>query len=222
LTARAWLAPHAENRRRLEEEDLQIEEPNWIRVDIRWKTITASDTTDWPFRQNGSLGSILQDATRKGPQIYRFLFHDRPVPSCYIGESERFEGRVQAYQRTLRLMRNGVPAAQATVESLERAIKRLNSDSKTRVGAALQNAEVDGSKVDLQLLNFSEFVFNKVEISSSSLTDPFHRKAMENLAILDARISGLNVLNRGRDSNAKWFGNQLRHGAKSYTPDVEG
>jgi hypothetical protein len=201
--------------------NLKLEMPNWIRVEIRWNTITASDATDWPFRQNGKLGPVLRDERRKGPQIYRFLFHEETFPSCYIGESERFEGRARAYHRTLKLMRNGVPAAQATVESLERAIKRLNKDSKTRVAAKIQNAETDGIKVELQLIDFAEFSFNRIDISPSSLTNPFHRKAMENLAILDSDVSGLRILNRGRDTAAKEFADLLKHRAKSYTPEPE-
>jgi hypothetical protein len=136
-----------------------------MRVEIRWKTITASDATDWPFCQNGKLEPVFQDETRRGAQIYRFLFQDSQFPSFYIGESERFEGRAQAYHSALKLMRKGVPAAQATVESLERAIKLLHSESTTRVGAAIQNAEIDGIKVELQLIDFAEFSFNKVDIS---------------------------------------------------------
>ena len=42
-----------------------LEMPNWIRVEIRWNTITASDATDWPFSQNGKLRPVFQDeATR--------------------------------------------------------------------------------------------------------------------------------------------------------------
>jgi hypothetical protein len=201
---------------------LKFEVPNWIRVEIRWRTITASDATDWPFRQNGKLGPVFQDETRKGPQIYRFLFHEETLPWFYIGESERFEARARAYHRTLRLLRNGVPAAQATVEGLERAIKRLHSDSKTRVGAAIKNAEIDGVKVELQLIDFAEFSFNRVDISPSSLTNPFHRKAMESLAILDSEyVSGFNRLNRGRDTRAKDFQALLKDRRKSPPPEPE-
>jgi hypothetical protein len=200
---------------------LKTEEQNWIRVEIRWKTITASDRTNWPFSQNGKLSPVFQDETRKGPQIYRFLFHNDPFPSFYIGESERFEGRVRAYHRTLRLMRDGVPAAHATVKCLERAIKQLHSDSKTRVAAAIQNAELDAIKIELQLIDFAEFSFNKVDISATSLTNPFQRKAMENLAILDSELSGFRTLNRGRDTAAKRFEELLKHRRKSYIPEPE-
>jgi alpha-amylase/alpha-mannosidase (GH57 family) len=102
---------------------LKLEMPNCIRVEIRWNTITASDATDWPFCQNGKLGPVFQDETRKGPQIYRFLFHEETFPSFYIGESERFEGRARAYHRTLRLMRNGVPPKRQL-----RVLSALSSD----------------------------------------------------------------------------------------------
>jgi hypothetical protein len=97
----------------------------------------------------------------------------------------------------------------------------LHSDSKTRVGAAIQNAETDGIKVELQLIDFAEFSFNRVDISPSSLTNPFHRKAMENLAILDSDVSGLRPLNRGRDTAAKVFEKLCKDRRKLYTPEPE-
>jgi len=191
---------------------LKVEEPNWIRIEIRWRTITASDETDWPFSRNGKLGPVFQDEQRRGPQIYRFLFHDGASPSCYIGQSERVEDRARAYHRELRSLRNPVPSTQPIADRLEQAFKDLNSFSETRVGAAIQNAERDRIKIELQLLDFSDFAFNKVSISKSSLTNPFHRNVMENLAILDAEVSDIRVLNRGRDTEAKALSYFLKHG----------
>jgi hypothetical protein len=44
---------------------------------------------------------------------------------------------------------------------------------------------------------------------------------MENLAILDSEISGLRILNRGRDTAAKEFEKLLKDRRKSYTPEPE-
>jgi hypothetical protein len=81
----------------------------------------------------------------------------------------------------------------------------LNSNSCIRVAAAIINAEQDNAVVELQLLGFEEFHFNGLFISTETLTNPFVRRAIENLAILDADMSGLHVLNRGRDIRAKEF-----------------
>jgi hypothetical protein len=112
------------------------------------------------------------------------------------------------------MMRSDRPAQESTVADLEHAITQLHADSKVRVGAAILNAEFAKSKVELQLIDFQEFVFNKVEISIGSLSNPFHRRAMESLAILDSDASGLRILNRGRDVAGKDFTRLLAKRAK--------
>ncbi len=158
-----------------EGKSMTVEIPNWIRVNIRWWTITASDQADWPFHLRGKLGPVIRDEKRRGPQIYRFVFQGTPSPSCYVGESERFEIRARGYHRTLNTVRRVIPTPQMTRGSLDRAMRALNRDSKVRVAAAIQNAEIDGVKVELQLLDFPEFSFNNVGISRDSLSNPFHR-----------------------------------------------
>jgi hypothetical protein len=71
--------------------DLKLEMPNCIRVEIRWNTITASDAIDWPFSQNGRLGPVFQDETRRGPQIYRFLAMET-LAKAITGEFEEDAG----------------------------------------------------------------------------------------------------------------------------------
>jgi hypothetical protein len=139
---------------------------------------------------------------------------------CYIGESEHFEERIRDYLLELNSMRSGPSLSAWTLEGLRRAAERVQSESEVRVGSLIQIAEQNRTKVELQLIDFPEFVFNRVEISPSSLTDPFHRRAMENLAILDARVSGVTPLNRGRTTEAKVFQGLLKHRAKLPPPDI--
>jgi hypothetical protein len=186
--------------------------PN-IRVKISWRTVTASDQPDWLFRNHRQITPSLS-ARIRGPQIYRFLFNVEQTPSCYIGESGGFEARLRAYRRKLKELRSSESSIAPTLEQLGKTVKELKSHSTTRVGALIQNAEQDGSKVELQLIDFAEFSFNGTEISPSSLSDPFRRKAMENLAIVVAESSPLRVLNRGINEEAKFFLDRMRKNAE--------
>jgi hypothetical protein len=180
-----------------------------IHVNFKWRTITGSNQEDWPFRQGKQISPSLL-AQIIGAKVYRFYFHAGVgTVACYIGESERFERRVREYIRALSLMRLSGSLADSTVERLENAIKNLHRHSKVRVAAGIVNAEIDGTMVELQLIDFEEFGFNRVVISPNTLSDPFHRKVIENLAILDASSSGIRLLNRGRDAAAKSFSRLL-------------
>ena len=186
--------------------------PNCIRVKICWHTVTSSDQPDWLFRDQRRISQSLRERI-KGPQIYRFFFNVEQTPSCYIGQSGHFEDRVGDYRRELKVLRSK-PSIAFTRERLEEAAKKQNSYSPIRVGALIQLAEQEGSKVELQLIDFPEFSFNRTEIALSSLSYPFRRLAMENLAILDAESSPLRVLNRGTNEDAKFLARKLRENAK--------
>lgn len=186
--------------------------PN-TRVKISWRTVTASDQPDWLFRNHRQITPSLS-ARIRGPQIYRFLFNVEQTPSCYIGESGRFEARLRAYRGKLKDLRSSEPSIAPTPEQLGKIVKELKSYSTTRVGALIQNAERDGSKVELQLIDFPEFSFNGTEISLSLLSYPFRRKAMENLAIVDAESSPLRVLNSGINEEARFFLCKMRKNAE--------
>ena len=186
--------------------------PNYIRVKICWRTVTSSDQPDWLFRDQKRISRSLRERI-KGPQIYRFLLNVEQTPSCYIGQSGHFEDRVGDYRRELKVLRSN-PSIAFTLERLGEKAKKLNSHSTTRVGALIQLAEQEGSKAELQLIDFPEFSFNRTEIALSSLSDPFRRLAVENLAILDAESSPLRVLNRGINEDAKFLTRKLHENAK--------
>ena len=184
---------------------------NLVRVKIGWHAITDSGQPDWLFRDHRRIGRSLRERI-KGPQIYRFLFNIEKTPECYIGQSGCFEKRLGEYCRELKQLRSAKPAF--TRERLENAAKRLNSDSKTRVCSRIQNAEQEGSRVEMKLMmDFPGFSFNGTEISLSSLANPFCRLVMENLAILDAQSSPFRVLNRGVNEDAKFFLRKLHKNA---------
>jgi hypothetical protein len=80
----------------------------------------------------------------------------------------------------------------------------------------MQNAEWDGTRIELQSVDFDEFGFNRVSISPENCSGPFQRRAVENLAILDSEAAGINILNSGRDVNAKWFSGLLKRKAEKW------
>ena len=110
-----------------------LEMPNWIRVEIRWNTITASDATDWPFSQNGKLRPVFQDEATRPAHLYRFLFicmgHFCRATSDKANASRTGRGRITA---ELRSMRNPVPSTESIAERSEQAIKDLISFSEVR------------------------------------------------------------------------------------------
>ena len=190
--------------------------PKQILVTFRWKTITASDQEDWPFLPDRKVSSVLREKI-KGACVYRFYFSSKEGTRwCYIGESEKFERRFGEYIRTLARLRQPKPTKDSTLEDLEQAWKELQSDAEVRVAARIQNSELDGTHIELQMIDFDEFGFNRVPISLENCSSPFQRKAIENLAVLDSEAAGINILNSGRDVNAKWFSNLLRQKAEKW------
>jgi hypothetical protein len=190
--------------------------PKQFFVSFRWKTITSSDQYDWPFLPGGKISKALREKI-KGTHVYRFYFASVGGNSwCYIGECEKFEDRCGDYIQALRRLREPKPTIDSTGENLERAWKELQTYPEVRVGAMIQNSEAEKSRVELQLIDFEEFGFNKVLISQESLSNPFQRMAIENLAVLDSEASGINIMNSGRDVNAKWFSNFLKKNAEKW------
>jgi hypothetical protein len=198
-------------------EEMNFILPKHISVGIRWNTIVSSDQDGWPFltgRTGKRISSGLLEKM-KGPQIYRFYFNCiEGKPRCYIGESEVFEDRCRKYISKFRKLNKSKPLKDSAREDLERAWKELQTYPEVRVGAMIQNSEVEGTRVELQLIDFDEFGFNNVLISQENLSNPFQRMAIENLAVLDSEASGINIMNSGRDVNAKWFSNFLKKNAE--------
>jgi len=98
---------------------LKVEEPKWIRIEIRWRTITASDETDWPFFSEWKL-VLSQDEQRRGPQITAFS-STTGHSVVHIGTasaSRTGRGRITANSDPLR---NPVPSTQPIADRLEQA-----------------------------------------------------------------------------------------------------
>lgn len=172
-----------------------------IRIKFWWETVTDFSKSDWPFSPDAMLSKALRQKIA-GPRIYRFYFGDEEKPRCYIAESEKFEVRCSKYIRVLFRMRQR-ETSDTTLEDLLSALKRSNSDSCVRIAAHIINSELNKRPMELQLFQFEEFNFNKAVLSDENLTNPFVRRAIENLAVLDADTSGIRVLNRGRNIEAK-------------------
>jgi hypothetical protein len=187
--------------------------PKQFIVDFRWKTVTTSVQENWPFLRKEQVDKGVYNELRKavsGPQVYRFCFNGTAgTRRCYVGESEQFEHRLSQYVGTLTKLRSKQWVDDFTPADMERACKELQNDSKVRIGAAIQNAELDGDRIDLQVIDFDEFYFNEVSISLEGLSSPFLRRMIENLAILTSETSGFHMLNNGRDVHAKWLSQRL-------------
>jgi hypothetical protein len=192
---------------------MSLRMPKQFVVDFKWRTISTSSQQNWPFYPQKQVNKKAYKDLRltvAGPHVYRFCFYaTEGKPRCYVGESERFERRLSQYIGTLTNLRGKQRIRDLALPDLELADKELQNDSEVRVGAAIQNAEIDREHVELQVVDFDEFGFNKSLISQEGLSNPFVRRLIENLAILDADESGFNMLNNGRDVDAKWLSRRL-------------
>ena len=188
-----------------------------LMVPFVWETVSASNCVEWPFSKTGRIDEQLRRAVA-GPRVYRFRYSDsagRPV--CYIGESEKFERRFGDYLRTFKRVLSSKPTKDSTLEELEDACKRNHTNAEVRVSAAILNANLGDALVELQFLSFDEFVMNGALIALDMLSDPFKRRAVENLAILDSESSGIRVINRGRDVTMKRLSSLLEKVKKHAT-----
>jgi hypothetical protein len=194
--------------------------PKQLLVSFRWKTICASNQVGWPFSRLGQPNRAAFRALRKimkGARVYRFCFSDPGGnPQCYVGESENSERRLSQYMRALARLRCGARTGDLTLADMERAWRELQTGAEVRVAAAIQNAELDGTLVELQLIDFDGFGFNRIFISPEGLSSPFQRRAVENLAILDSEASGFRMMNNGMDLNAKWLIKKLKENAERW------
>jgi hypothetical protein len=113
-----------------------------------------------------------------GAKIYRWVLRDQSgaIDSVYIGQSERFQQRLSAYRSGNR--------------------KALASEYPVR--AQLKQCEGAGGSVELEFLDLDKgsFYINGKLVANPSLGDHDVRLMMESIAIVAARASSLQLLNR--------------------------
>jgi len=189
-----------------------------INVPFSWRPITASDQGDWPFRIDPDVSPSL-GCHHFGPNVYRFYFEPGDGgAACYIGEAEEFGDRLRDYIQAVRGARSKTSESWAAfneeLKSDPKERRQMVSDPTYRVAGRILSAEAAGSKVRLELLEFSDFYFDRILISADQIGDVFMRRAIENLAILHSRSPKIEILNRGTDVCWKFFTRLLAENAK--------
>jgi hypothetical protein len=75
-----------------------------------------------------------------------------------------------------------------------------------RVRSLLQEYQAQGKEIRLQSLQFEDFAVNSYVFEFANLSNPFARRAIENLVIVDTIRFGCKVLNKGADAIEKKIG----------------
>jgi len=155
-------------------------EPWNIDVPLRWKSVLVKGMHfDWhkhPPR------NVRERDLISGPRIYRWLLRTTSgeIEFVYIGQSERFQERVSAYR------------------NLDH--RRVESDRAFQ--SRLKKYEDCGGTVELEFLDLDaeSFCINGKAITNASLGDHDIRLMMESIAIVDARVRKLSILNQLHDN----------------------
>ncbi len=185
--------------------------PASVEVHLGWTTVATSDDSDWYFAVNQKLSPRFKSEI-EGPRIYRFVFSPPSSDSddfggnsqIYVGESERFERRCADCKKVLTKIRKSPSAScRWTDPKLVDDWKEMQRNPCVRIAAALQNAERDKSKVELQLLQFTEFWVNRVQVTPARLGDQCVRRLVENLGILSSDGPKIDLLNHCKNSPIK-------------------
>ncbi|MFZ1083624.1 MAG: hypothetical protein WAN35_01520 [Terracidiphilus sp.] len=190
-----------------------------ILVPLTWRTITSSDQQTWPFTDKGSIEQRYKNLRDqiKGARVYRFFFNkNEGKPYCYIGESGEFARRCREYIRAYSSERELQKPEDKSVELYKQALKKLRKDAELRVANKILQADRDRTLVQLQFIDFEEYVFNNVSISPNDLSDSFKRRAIENFAVIDSESTGINILNIGKDMNTNWLKKFVKKNAEKW------
>jgi hypothetical protein len=110
------------------------------------------------------------------PAVYRWAVYlrDGRIQWQYVGETEKLYKRLQAYLKPCH-------------------------GTEQRVKQELDKARQQGLSVRIEVLEFEPFEINGFEFEPRLLSDPFARKAVENLVALFAEEAGCRISNRGQD-----------------------
>jgi len=185
--------------------------PANVGVHLIWTTVTSSDDGDWYFKANQKISQGFRCRIR-GPRIYRFVISPPSSDSLdfvgnlevYVGESEHFERRCANYKGDVTKIRKPPQPFTGWLDpKLVDDLKEMESDPCVRIAAHLQNAELDGSKVELQFLEFAEFWIDRIQLTPAKMNDLFFRRLIENLAILSTDGPNVTLLNRCRNPRIK-------------------
>ena len=138
-----------------------------------WKSLESESGQQYSFPD---LPSKYLKRRYAGPGVYRWAIFDSlgKLQACYIGEAEDLARRLHHYVRPGK-----------------------SQQTNLRLNAFLHQAQTNGLDVQFQLIMFGDFVINSCGFGSGKLSDPFARKVVENLAILESFTLNCDVLNKG-------------------------
>jgi hypothetical protein len=131
-----------------------------IHTKLSWELVKAESGLIYEYPKPRMLSERIHGI----PAVYRWCIakHGADPSSCYIGETDNLFRRVT---------RNYVSSHPSRSQS-------------HRVAQRLKDAIDEGLSVQLQVLKFDGFQIQGHRIDQPSLSDPFRRKLMENIALL--------------------------------------
>jgi len=146
-------------------------------LELRWIDIESKPGQAYHFPE----APTIYMRRYRTPAVYRWaiLGRDGTLESVYVGEAEDLRRRLGDYLRT------------------------GNRKTALRVSAFLRERLKDHRQILFQTVVFETFAVNLSHFDCSKLSDPFARKVVENLAILESLQSHCKLLNKGIDATHK-------------------
>jgi len=147
-----------------------------IEIPLHWMPVPVGGNRI-ALHKNPPKNPRVRDAI-SGPKVYRWVLRNTTgeIASVYIGQSEKFQGRISKYRKG----------------------KQTSLEPDDTVQSDINEWENSGGTVELQFLDLDTepFCINGERITIASLGHQDTRLMMESIAIFSARASGLKVLNR--------------------------
>ena len=143
-------------------------------IGFRWDDVESASGEFYRFP--GVRTSYMRRYNSSGVYRWGIFRSDGTLEAVYIGEAEDIKRRLGDYLS---------PGTRKTA---------------ARVRALLKDYQAQGMEVRFQIVVFDDFAVNSCNFNCCNLTDPFARKAIENLVILEALHRGYKVLNKGIDA----------------------
>jgi hypothetical protein len=142
---------------------------------IPWRWISTQCQPSTIYEYPSPVNPFFRRAY-SGPRVYRWaVFESDVLTAADVGEAEDLCRRLGGYLN---------PGAQ----------QRTN----IRIKHCLDEKKLAGATIRLQMLEFDDFRINGLAFSCDSLTNPYTRKCLENLAVA-LHTSDCTLLNRGTD-----------------------
>lgn len=147
--------------------------------ELRWIDIESGQGKAYCFP--GGPTSYMQRYCKPGVYRWAVFAADGVLKAVYVGEAEDIRRRLKDY------------------------LHPGNRKTALRIEAFLRACQAADLQVRFQTVFFDDFAINRSEFKCAKLSDPFARKVVENLAVLQASGSNCQVLNKGIDAIQKKF-----------------